>query len=213
MQGALVIFDFDGTIADSFDESLLAYDRVAPRLRLRPVAESEVSELRRMTVGQLMTALGVPMWKLPRLMIAVRADLMEHFHAVRPIRGIPRALRELRAAGYRLAIVTSNSKANVRSFLARHDLDVFPTIVAGTSIFGKTTRLRRLLRAARLDSTRCAYVGDAAPDIRAAREAGTLAVGVTWGFADHPPLAAEKPDAVVDHPADLAPTIARLLEG
>jgi phosphoglycolate phosphatase len=213
MEGALVIFDFDGTIADSFGESLLAYNRVAPRLRLRAVVESEVSELRRMTMGQLMTALAVPMWKLPRLMIAVRADLMEHFHAVRPVRGIPRALRELRAAGYRLAIVTSNSKANVHGFLARHDLEVFPTIVAGTSIFGKATRLRRLLRAARLGSARCVFIGDTTPDIRAAREAGTLAIAVSWGFAAHPPLAAEKPDAVLDHPADLAPTIARLLAG
>jgi phosphoglycolate phosphatase len=213
MEGALVIFDFDGTIADSSGESLLAYNRVAPRLRLRPIAESEVSELRRMTVGQLMTALGIPMWKLPRLMIAVRADLIEHFQAVKPIRGMPRALRELRAAGYRLAIVTSNSKANVRSFLARHDLDLFPTIVAGAGIFSKATRLRRLLRAARLNGTRCVFIGDTAPDVRAAREAGTLAVGVTWGFAGHPPLAAEHPDAVLDHPADLALTIARLLAG
>jgi phosphoglycolate phosphatase len=213
MGRALVIFDFDGTIADSFGESLLAYNRVAPHLRLRPVAGSEVPELRRMSVGQLMTALRVPMWKLPRLMIAVRADLLEHFHAVKPIRGISRALRELRAAGYRLAIVTSNSKANVRGFLARHDLDCFPTIVAGTGIFGKARRLRQLLRAAHLDGARSVFVGDMAPDIRAAREAGTLAVAVTWGFGDREPLSAEEPAAVVDHPAELAPTIARLLRG
>jgi phosphoglycolate phosphatase len=211
MERALVIFDFDGTIADSFGESLLAYNRVAPRLRLRPVAESEVPELRRMTVGQLMTALAVPMWKLPRLMIAVRADLMEHFHGVKPVRGIPRALRQLRAIGHRLAIVTSNSKPNVRAFLARHDLDVFPTIVAGSSIFGKATRLRRLLRAAHLDGSRSVFIGDTTPDIRAAHDAGTLAVAVTWGFAARGPLEAENPAAVVDRPAELLPALARLL--
>jgi beta-phosphoglucomutase-like phosphatase (HAD superfamily) len=37
MTRPFVIFDFDGTVADSFAESLLAYNRVAPRLRLRTV--------------------------------------------------------------------------------------------------------------------------------------------------------------------------------
>jgi len=211
MARSLVIFDFDGTVADSFAESLLAYNRVAPRLRLRAVAEAEVPELRRMGAGQLMTALGIPMWKLPRLMIAVRADLMDHFSAVEPVPGIGEALRALHQTGCHLAIVTSNSQANVRGFLARHDLDLFPTLVAGASIFGKSTRLRRLLKPARVNRSEAVYVGDTSPDIRAAREAGTAAVAVTWGFSAREPLLAENPDAVVESTSDLAATILRVL--
>jgi len=210
MGRSLAIFDFDGTVADSFAESLLAYNRVAPRLRLRRVAEAEVAELRRLGAGQLMAVLGIPMWKLPRLMIAVRADLMDHFHAVTPVPGIGEALREVARAGHHLAIVTSNSLANVHGFLARHDLDLFPTIVAGASIFGKSTRLRRLLKAAHVDGSESVYVGDTSPDIRAAREAGTAAIAVAWGFSAREPLAAETPDAVVEVTSDLAPAIQRL---
>jgi phosphoglycolate phosphatase len=210
MGRSLVIFDFDGTVADSFAESLLAYNRVAPRLRLRRVAEAEIAELRRVGAGQLMAALGIPMWKLPRLMIAVRADLMDHFHAVTPVPGIGEALREVARAGHHLAIVTSNSLANVRGFLARHDLDLFPTIVAGASIFGKSTRLRRLLKAAHMDGSESVYIGDTSPDIRAAREAGTAAIAVAWGFSAREPLAAETPDAVIEATSDLAPAIQRL---
>jgi phosphoglycolate phosphatase len=174
------------------------------------VAEAEVPELRRMGAGQLMAVLGIPMWKLPRLMIAVRADLMDHFHAVTPVPGIGEALREVARAGHHLAIVTSNSLANVRGFLARHDLDLFPTIVAGASIFGKSTRLRRLLKAAHMDGSESVYIGDTSPDIRAAREAGTAAIAVAWGFSAREPLAAETPDAVVEATSDLAPAIQRL---
>ena len=207
----LVIFDFDGTVADSFAESLLSYNRVAPRLRLRTVAEAEIPELRRLGAGELIVALGIPMWKLPRLMITVRADLMDHFDAVGPVPGIGEALHELRQAGYRLAIVTSNSQANVRGFLARHGLDLFPTVVAGASIFGKSRRLRRLLKAAQVGGSAAVYIGDTSPDIRAAREAGTAAVAVTWGFSARAPLAAENPDAVVESTSELAATILRLL--
>ena len=164
-----------------------------------------------MGAGRLMQVLGVPMWKLPRLMIAVRAELMDHFHSVSPVPGIGEALRELAGAGHHLAIVTSNSQANVRGFLARHDLALFPTIVAGTSVFGKSTRLRRLLKAAHVDCSEAVYIGDTTPDLRAAREAGTAAVAVTWGFSDREPLAAENPDAVVDATSELAAAVLRVV--
>jgi phosphoglycolate phosphatase len=212
MGRALVIFDFDGTIADSFAESLLAYNRIAPRLRLRTVAREEVPALRGLGAGQLMQALGIPMWKLPRLMIAVRAELMDHFDAVQPVPGIGQALRELAAADHRLAIVTSNSQTNVHAFLARHDLDVFTTITAGASLFGKARRLRRLVRAGNAHRLPAAYVGDTPPDIRAAHDAAVAAVGVTWGFADRGPLAAEAPDALIDKAAELPTTLAGLLK-
>lgn len=211
MGRALVIFDFDGTIADSFAESLLSYNRVAPRLRLRGVMPSEVPELRRMGAAQLMQALSIPMWKLPRLMIATRADLMDHFRSVKPVPGIRQALHDLAGAGHHLAIVTSNSEENVRGFLTRHDLDLFDTIVSGSSIFGKSTRLRRLLKTERTHASAAVYIGDTAPDIRAAREAETAAVAVAWGFNDREPLAAEAPDALVESTDALAATILRLL--
>jgi len=211
MGRSLVIFDFDGTVADSFAESLLAYNRVAPRLHLRKVWEDEVPELRRMGAGRLMQALGIPMWKLPRLMIGVRADLLDHFHSVRPVPGIGEALHELAEAGHHLAIVTSNSEENVRGFLDRHGLEVFETVIAGASIFGKATRLRRLLKMARMDRSASVYVGDTSPDIRAAREAGTAAIAVAWGFSDREPLAVENPDALLESTDELAVTALRLL--
>jgi phosphoglycolate phosphatase len=211
MPRPFVIFDFDGTIADSFVESFAAYNRVAPRLRLRPVGEDEVPGLRRMGAGQLMQTLGVPMWKLPRLMIAVRADLHDHFHTVRPVGNIAEALRGLSATGYRLAMVTSNSAENVQQFLKRHHMADFQTIVAGSSIFGKATRLRRLIKSAKADRATTAYIGDTVPDIRAAREAGTTAIAVAWGFADRVPLLAEAPDALVESTEALPGAIERLI--
>jgi len=213
MARPFAIFDFDGTVADSFDESLLSYNRVAPRLRLRPMREDELPALRRMSAGQLLEALGIPMWKLPRLMIAARADLHDHFHSVAPIPGIAEALAELSGAGCHLSIVTSNSEENVRNFLIRHGIDSFETVVAGASIFGKGTRLKRLLKSSRADDAPSVYVGDTVPDIRAAREAGLAAVAVTWGFNDRQPLAAEHPDILAESTRELAPAILRLFAG
>jgi len=207
MARPLVIFDFDGTVADSFAETLLAYNHIAPRLRLRTVKVMEVPELRCLGAGQVMQRLGIPMWKLPRLMIAVRSELHDHFHSVKPFPGITTAVRDLHQAGCRLAMVTSNSEDNVRNFMSRHGITEFETIIAGATIFGKATRLRRLIKTANADHAASVYVGDTIPDIRAAQEAKTLAVGVAWGFSDPALLAAEAPDALVMVPGKLAATI------
>lgn len=211
MPRPLVIFDFDGTVADSFAESLLAYNRVAPRLHLRQVTDDEVSDLRQMAAGQIMKTLGVPMWKLPQLMIALRADFHGNAGSVKPVSGITMAIRDLSAAKCRLAMVTSNSEENVREFFARHGIDDFETVVAGASMFGKATRLRRLLKVARVAAAHAVYIGDTGPDIRAAHEAGTAAVAVSWGFNGAGPLLAEKPDALVDSASELSGTILSLI--
>jgi phosphoglycolate phosphatase len=211
MSRPFVIFDFDGTVADSFAESLLAYNRVAPRLHLRQVTDDEVPQLRQMGTGLMMKALGVPMWKLPQLMIAARAELHGNFHSVKPVPGIVEAIGALSAVNCRLAMVTSNSNENVRSFFSRNGIDNFETIVAGVSVLGKATRLRRLLKSVRVEAGHAAYIGDTCPDIRAGREAGTAAVAVSWGFHDARPLLEEKPDALVDSTSELSGTILRLL--
>jgi phosphoglycolate phosphatase len=212
MARSFVIFDFDGTVADSFPEALLAYNRVAPGLRLRPMREEEVPALRRLAPGKLLKTLGIPMWKLPRLMIAIRAALADRFDAVRPIPGLAKAIEELTAAGCHLAIVTSNSEANVQAFLARHAIAGFETIVAGASVFGKGARLRRLIKTAGADRERTVYIGDTVPDIRAARDARIGAIAVGWGFSDPSPLAAESPDALVESAEALAPAIVALVK-
>jgi phosphoglycolate phosphatase len=144
-------------------------------------------------------------------MIAVRSDLHDHFASVKPIAKMSEALHKLRASGCQLAMVTSNSGENVEQFLCRHGMDDFQSVVSGASIFGKATRLRRLMKTAHADPKTTVYIGDTAPDLQAAREAGTLAVGVTWGFSDKAPLAAEGPDALVEAPEKLPLAVLALL--
>ena len=49
----LVIFDFDGTLADSFPWVLRAMDDVADRFKFRRVREGELEELRTATPARL----------------------------------------------------------------------------------------------------------------------------------------------------------------
>lgn len=203
MSSPRYIFDFDGTLVDSFTIALTAYNRVAPRLHVRPAQIDQLPHLRTMAMGPLMAALGISMWKLPQIMLAVRLEMREHVDAICPFPGIIDAIHHLHNIGARLAIVSSNSQENVERFLEQHRLAMFEQIDAGVSLFGKGTRIRRLIKNMKASPALSVYIGDTVPDVRAAREAQISAVAVSWGFSHRSLLEEEHPDALVDQPNDL----------
>jgi phosphoglycolate phosphatase len=207
----LAVFDFDGTLADSLTAAMGAYNSLAPRLHLRTVSEAEVPALRGMEAHAALKALGVPLWKLPRLLVEIRAELGRRLDELGAFTGVREALRVVREGGCRCAVVSSNSAENVRRFLDRHDMGEFEPIAAGSSMFGKASRLRRLLRTARVSPAQAAYIADTLTDIRASRAVGLASIAVTWGANDDDALAAARPDALVRSSSELAAAVLHLL--
>src|SRR3954453_21844973 len=61
----LAIFDFDGTLADSFPWFLRVLNTVAQRHGFRPVAADDIEMLRGKDTRQILDFLAVRRWKLP----------------------------------------------------------------------------------------------------------------------------------------------------
>ena len=203
----VAIFDFDGTIADSMREMLAAYNSVAAELSLEPITEQRAQELRTLTPTEAMRVMNVSMWKLPRLMTAVRSAMRARIAEVQPFLGIPETLRELWRQGCKTAIVSSNSEVNIRQLLVRHDIDRFDLFSCGASMFGKASRLRKLTKRAELSGSRFFYIGDETRDVMAARDAGIASIAVTWGYAAASALAEQHPSHLIDTPSDLIPIL------
>jgi phosphoglycolate phosphatase len=199
----VAIFDFDGTIADSMREMLAAYNSVAPSLDLETISEERAMTLRTLTPNEAMREMNVSLWKLPRIMTSVRAALHARMVEVQPFPGIADALRELWRRGCKTAIVSSNSEPNIRELLARSGLDHFTVFSCGASMFGKASRLRKLMKHPELSASRFFYVGDETRDVMAAREAGMHSIAVTWGYATVGALQAQHPSHLAHAPADL----------
>jgi phosphoglycolate phosphatase len=207
----LAIFDLDGTLVDSLAAALAAYNAVAGRLGVRPVSEAEVSELRALGAMGVIRRLGLPLWKVPRVVVAVRAEMRRGLDEARPPAGVVAAVGELAASDCALAVLTSNSRENAERFLGRHAFPPFTEIVGGVGLFGKTGALRKLLRSRSVSHEGCVYVGDEVRDVVAAREAGIAVVAVGWGFNDLAALEGAGADALVDAPASLAQSVVSLL--
>lgn len=202
-----VIFDFDGTIADSREVVLAQYNKMAPRLRVRPVQRSELEQLQRLPPKEALRAYGVAWWKLPLLVFAVRRGLREEVLRIAVCEGVRDVLDALSAKGVRCSVLSTNSTDNIERFAKHHRLPAFSAVRGGVSMFGKARALDRFVREQRLDKDRVVYVGDEVRDVEAASSIGVCCVAVSWGFSHRDALAAKRPWRLVDTASELASAI------
>jgi pyrophosphatase PpaX len=203
---ATVLFDLDGTLADTIPLIVASYQHA-----FRVVLAEEVAEPRaRAWIGR-------------PLLPALLEESPEHGHEldrayrewnlantarlIRRFPGVPQLLDELVAAGVTCAVATSKRRETARLALTSVGIDHLVDVVAALE---DTTAHKPapdpLLHAAAtlgVDPADCVYVGDATVDVLAAQAAGMAAVAVTWGAGEREALAATGPDALVDTVADL----------
>jgi phosphoglycolate phosphatase len=179
----LVLLDFDGTIADSFDWFIGVFDQVADRYGYRRLVPDDRERLRGLEARAILRALGIPLWKVPRIARHMRALAARDIAAIRLFPGAAEMMAALHGGGIELAVVSSNDEENVRRVLGPAAALV-ARFACGASLFGKAVKIRALLRAARTDARATLLVGDEARDVAAARAAGIDSAAVAWGYTD-----------------------------
>ena len=208
MRYPLVIFDFDGTLADSFPFFLQAQRQIAQRHGFEAIADERVDDMRRLGTREIMREVKCPPWKLP----LVAADFIRAMQAAPPVPlfpGIADALAQLRAGGVRMAILTSNSVDNVRRVLGEELSAAIELFDGGAHMLGKHRRLARMLDKARTPAAQAIYIGDQLADHEAARRAGMAFGAVGWGYAHGDALRAEQPEVFFETVAELGQFVDR----
>jgi phosphoglycolate phosphatase len=199
----LAMFDFDGTLADSFPFFLSVFNTVADRHAFRRIDVARAGELRHIGVRQMMDHVGLPAWKLPLASKTFMAMMQDSAHEIPLFDGIADALRHLHGRGVRLAVVSSNSEHNVRTVLGPELTALVARFDCGMSVFGKASRIRAVLKACGAAPAEALYIGDQATDAEAARKAGVAFGAVHWGYATIDALRAQACAAEFVTPADL----------
>ncbi len=203
-----MIFDFDGTLADSFRMAYQVFNKLSGPFHYHPVAEDEIETMRQKTASDFFSSLGISVFKIPLLAIKARRELRGHIASVPPIKGMPDVLPLLQQQGCKMGILTSNSVKNVQSFLRAHHLeDFFEFTYCSRDMFGKARHIKKLIRKYNLDPAHVIYVGDMNADIEAAQQAGIRIAAVTWGYQAREVLERYHPTWLLDTPAQLAELI------
>lgn len=204
---AAIIFDFDGTIADSFEVIVDIFEHITKRPER--LSEKQIAELRGYSLQTVAERLHIPRWRLPFLLTRGRRMMSRRIDEVPVFEGVPKIFEELQAEGHELFIVSSNSSRNIKKFLKRHHLYTYFTDIKGsTGLLGKSRAIKSVVRANSFDIKDCVYVGDETRDILAAKTINMRIIAVCWGFANAEFLQSLHPTALAHEPQD----IIRILE-
>lgn len=207
MAKKVVVFDFDGTLADSLPVLLESYNAIASRFRLLPVTKDDVRDLRKLTYKEMFKKVGLRPYLLPMIIRAGTKELRKREDTVKLFDGIPKLLNDLLKEGHQVGVLTSNHSDVVARVLELHKVTGVDFIVSQRSVFSKHKAFRRLEKVHGLSPDGILYVGDEYRDVIACRKVGVKIIGVTWGFGGREAFEREEPDAVVDTIAQLKKAI------
>jgi phosphoglycolate phosphatase len=198
-----LVFDFDGTIADTLSETRRIFNQIAPDYGIRQVEEYELEALRHFSLKELLDHLDIPKRRVPALITRGTGMMRGNLAQLQLIEGMADILIELRKHVHNFGILTSNSTPNVDFFLRTHGLrEQFDFISSTSKLTGKAKHLKAILKTFSLRPDQLLYIGDEIRDIKASQKAGVPIAAVTWGFNSRASLASAGPDFLFDHPAE-----------
>lgn len=208
----LAVFDVDGTLVDSERNIVAAMEAAWASVGLGAPRPEAVRRIIGLSLGEACAAL------LPLAPPATHRAMADAFvDAFRDLRqrpdtleplfpGVAGALDRLEDAGWLLGIATGKSRRGVGSVLDGHGLaGRFVTVQTADDNPGKPnpTMLLRAAAEAGAEPAATVMIGDTAYDMAMAGAAGTLAVGVAWGYHGIDELRSAGATAVIDSFDDL----------
>lgn len=199
-----ILFDFDGTLAETMMLIHDVFNRISGVYGYRQMPEEEIEELRHMGIHEFVAHFDIPVWKVPLIAFHARRLMHDNIHEMHPPKGLVDVLTQIHDSGrYHMDILTSNRRKNVLKFLDEHSMGWFDEVHTTRSILSKKRRVKKYIREKGIDPQSLYYVGDTSVDVESARLAGAKVVAVTWGLNTAEALARSHPDHLVDHPGQL----------
>lgn len=203
MRYKYVFFDFDGTLADTEEVNFVIYQKLAEKYNLRNITIDELGHIKKMSAKELMAYVELKKRYLPFMLKRGKNLLKQDMKNIKPCKpDILSTVAELKKMGIKTAIITTNSKTNVEMFLEKNDAYIFD-FIASASMFGKETKMRRIMKKEKLCKNEVLYVGDEIRDINAAKNAGIDIASVGWGYNTVESLKKNNPEYLVMEPNEL----------
>ena len=213
MPSKAVLFDLDGTLADTAADLGAALNHLRVREGLAPLA---LAEFRSHASSGARGLLKVGFGLLPEdsRYESMRNAFLDFYEAnicveTRLFPGMPELLHAIERRGLRWGVVTNKSRRFTPRVLAALEVDKRAAcIVCGDSTPHLKPHPASLQLAARelaLEPAECVYVGDDLRDMQAAQAAGMYSVAAAWGYGEA--FESWKADRIAVQPTDLIPTL------
>lgn len=207
----LVIFDFDGTLADTKENIILTFQMTMKELGVEIKSRQECAATIGLTLEDAFKVLypGMAAEKYILLRDTYRRIFKENRKILVPglFPEVMETLEELRRRGYLMSIASSRLSPSLQSFLEDMKIaHLFEYAVGGDNVEHPKPApdaVLQILRHYNLSAEEAFVVGDMPFDINMATNAGVKSCGVTWGNADAAQLKESGANYVIDKMSQL----------
>ncbi len=199
-----VVFDFDGTLADS----LPVVVSIAEEILGVTISKREIGGYRNMTVRQVLKIAKIPLWKVPSLLVKGKPIMSQRLVEVDLFEGLDTVVKSLAKEGHKLYVVSSNSAGIINRFLSQKDIrQYFTSVYGNVGIFSKAQAIKKVMKRENFTVQDAIYIGDEVRDIEAAKKIKMPIISVTWGYNGKKILKTFQPDYLIDKPVEISKII------
>lgn len=198
-----LVFDFDGTMVDSLDIMIEVYNRIAEKYKAKKLHHQDLEYFKGLSVKERCKFLNFKLYKFPLAALDIYRLSKPYLEDLRFFPGIQELIEQLHACGYKLAIISTNSEHNIRSFLKRSGIDFIQEVICSNNIFGKDKDIKFFLKTRELKNSEVVYVGDEVRDIIACQKNRIRVIWVSWGYDRIDNAQKLHPDSIVHTPQEI----------
>ena len=198
-----VIFDFDGTIADTLSPVVEIINEHAHEFGIDGIDKFEVRKFRNLSITYLVKEFKFNVIHLQKLVSMIKRQLPKKLEKIKIFEGMSEVFTQLKNNKVQLGIVTVNNVKTVTDLLTDEQEKQFDFIFSTRSLFGKHKELNRIAKNYDLAKEYTLYIGDEVRDIEAARKSGFKIAVVTWGYNSAELLEKHAADYLLHRPAQI----------
>ena len=202
MRYKVILWDFDGTLADTLKLALRVYNEMAEEKGFKLVTDPHA--VRDMSMSQFLKSHGLTAHRVPFAYARVLKAIKTEAGNIRLNDGVESVLHELTALGMRQGVVSSNASENIEMCLTANNVSHAFELITGTSrILGKARSIQSAMKKLQIEPRDVLYIGDEIRDIEAARTAKIDIAAVTWGLNSADALAEKTPNWLITEPTEI----------
>lgn len=196
----LIIFDFDGVLADSMGLVLEFYNKINWKYGLKKAkSEKDISDLFHKNVFAGLMEAGLDESKSADFLDDMKNLTLEFKEHLKPFQNIVRVLRKLKEKGNMLAIISSNHSEVIKNFAKKNDIsEIFEFIYGAENLTSKVEKINALSNKVHINKENTYYVGDTVGDIYEGKKADVSTVAACWGFHTKEELKSADPDYLLE---------------
>lgn len=201
----VLIFDFDGTMADTAPMIRAIYTEMAEQNNWRAMTDEDYEKLRKGSLRQARKWAGIHVWQLPLIIRSAKKLMHQESEKVQLFPEVTELIRELDDKDYHLYVLSRNSIGTIKHVLERYGIQGHMQVLRRRkrTLGSKTIAIKRLLRQQGYDKNDVWMIGDEVRDIQAAHRSGIKSIAVTWGIQDKSILKINQPTHMVESVAQL----------